>query len=329
MSGHLGTDEKQTRLKKPSGSPRRTATLPLAAALLLAVVLISAACGAANPGDGSGSTSTTGTDGAISHPTGANEIVLQVTHGGGFVPVEYNLTMVPQFSLYGDGRVIVSGPVIAIYPPPALPNLQTTVISEESVQAILSAAREAGLFDPTVDYGQPGITDVGTTTIVINADGTTYRSDIYALGMESGAGGLTLEQQQARAAIDELRNKLIDLSAFETGELTWTPYEYSALAVYSQAVDPGATTDPTDIQPNQPPVAAGGSEHSRRAGAARWIQAVRRLRPRPGHAQASCAAGDHYHSLEERGPGIPPVLQASAPRRDGLAAPAARGAKAA
>jgi len=251
MSGHLGTDEKQTRLKKPSGSPWRMATLPLAAALLLAVVLISAACGAANPGDGGGSTSTTDAGGSIAHPTGANEIVLQVTHGGGFVPVEYNLTMVPQFSLYGDGRVIVSGPVIEIYPPPALPNLQTTVISEESVQAILSAAREAGLFDPTFDYGQPGITDVGTTTIVINADGTTYRSDIYALGMESGAGGLTLEQQQARAAIDELRNKLIDLSAFETGELTWTPYEYSALAVYSQAVDPGATTDPTDVQPNE------------------------------------------------------------------------------
>lgn len=250
MAGHLSTDESRTRPERPTGKRRRSAALLLASAFLVATALMFAACGAGEP-SGNDDTSTTGTDGSIAHPTGANEIVLQVTHGGGFVPVEYNLTMVPQFSLYGDGRVIVSGPVIEIYPPPALPNLQTTVISEESVQAILSAAREAGLFDPTFDYGQPAITDVGTTTIVINADGTTYRSDIYALGMESGAGGLTLDQQQARAAIDELRNKLMDLSAFETGELTWTPYEYSALAVYSQAVDSGATTDPTDVQPNQ------------------------------------------------------------------------------
>ena len=97
------------------------------------------------------------------------EIVLQVTSGGGFVPIEYNLTLVPQFSLYGDGTVIVTGPVIAIYPGPALPNLQTARVSEETVQAILSAAREAGLFANDVDYGRPQITDVPTTIIAISA----------------------------------------------------------------------------------------------------------------------------------------------------------------
>jgi hypothetical protein len=223
----------------------------MAAVSLVAIVLTVAACGGTEPGGEGGSTSSTGPGGSIAHPTGANEVVLQVTVGGGFVPVEYNLTLVPQFSLYGDGTVIVAGPVPAIYPGPALPNLQTTVISEEAMQAILSAAKEAGLFDPTVDYGQPGITDVATTTIVINADGTTYRSDIYALGMESGAGGLTLEQQQARAAVNDFVGKLVVLEAFETEELVWKPYEYAALAVYSQPVDPALTTDATDIQPNE------------------------------------------------------------------------------
>jgi hypothetical protein len=223
----------------------------VAAASLVAIVLAVAACGGTEPGGEGSSTSSTGPGGSIAHPTEANEVVLQVTAGGGFVPVEYNLTLVPQFSLYGDGTVIVAGPVPAIYPGPALPNLQTTVISEEAMQAILSAAKEAGLFDPTVDYGQPGITDVATTTIVINADGTTYRSDIYALGMESGAGGLTLEQQQARAAVNDLVGKLMGLEAFESGELVWKPYEYAALAVYSQPVDPALTTDANDIQPNE------------------------------------------------------------------------------
>ena len=31
--------------------------------------------------------------------------------GGGFVPIEYNYTMVPEFTLYGDGRIIVTGPI--------------------------------------------------------------------------------------------------------------------------------------------------------------------------------------------------------------------------
>ena len=54
-----------------------------------------------------GSSSTTLPAGAISHPTGADEVVLRVSTGGGFVPIEYNYTMVPEFTLYGDGRIIV------------------------------------------------------------------------------------------------------------------------------------------------------------------------------------------------------------------------------
>jgi hypothetical protein len=227
---------------------RRGFLLLVAGSSLLAAAFLFASCG--DGGAGGGTASTNGAGGSFSHPTGAREIVLQVTQGGGFVPVEYNLTLVPAFSLYGDGRVIVSGPVPEIYPGPALPNLQTAAISEDSIQAILSAAREAGLFDPTFDYGRPTITDVATTSIVINADGTTYPSDIYALGMEAGASGLTLEQQQARAAVGEFLGNLMDLGAFEAGEIVWKPYEYTAVAVFSQPADPANTVDPSDVQPN-------------------------------------------------------------------------------
>jgi hypothetical protein len=230
----------------------RVAALLLAAASLVVIVFALTACGSGNgPGGDGDNTTTTGANGSILHPTGKNELVLQVTTGGGFVPIEYNLTLVPQFSLYGDGTVIVTGPVIEIYPGPALPNLQTTTIPEEAVQEMLLAAREAGLFDPTFDYGQPGITDVGTTSFVINADGTTYRSDIYALGMEAGTSGLSLEQQQARAVLNDLLGKLVDLTSFDSGEIIWMPYVYSALAVYSEAVDPTPSTDTTDIMPGR------------------------------------------------------------------------------
>ncbi|MFH0916042.1 MAG: hypothetical protein V1912_06290 [bacterium] len=230
----------------------RTTAIFAAATAFFALAVALGACGTgAGPDDDGGGTATTAPGGSLVHPTGENEVVLRISEGGGFVPVEYNYTMVPEFSLYGDGRVIVSGPVIAIYPGPALPNLQTAIIPEEAVQAILSAVREAGLFDPTFEYGQPSITDVPTATFTVNAGGAGYRSDVYALGMEAGTNGLSLEQQQARAALNDLRGRLIDLTDFVSGEITWTQYEYSALAVYSQAVDPGAMTDPTDVQPGR------------------------------------------------------------------------------
>ena len=50
---------------------------------------------------------------------------------------------------------------------------------------------------------------------------------------------------------DREHGKPADLITFVSGEVVWSPYEYSALAVYSRAVDPGATPDPTDIQPGR------------------------------------------------------------------------------
>ena len=205
----------------------------LAAAALLTIVLALAACGAGDPG-------------RDAHPTGEDEVVLRMTTGGGLVPIEYDFSLVPEFSLYGGGRVVVPGPVDAIYPGAALPNLQTVVVPEESLQSILSAAREAGLFDPSFDYGLPTVADGPTTTIVIDAGGSIHRSEIYALTIE-GAGGLSLEQQQARAAVNDARSKLIDLAAFVSGPIAWEQYQFSGLAVYTQAVDAG---DPPDVQPN-------------------------------------------------------------------------------
>jgi hypothetical protein len=225
---------------------------PFAVTLVVAALTLGA-FGIAGCGEAGGPTGTTAgpSDGAIVHPSGANEVVLQVSSGGGFVPVSWTLTHVPEFTLYGDGTVIVTGPVYAIYPGPALPNLQTTRVSEETTQAILSAAREAGLFASNVDYGQPGITDMPVTAITVNAEGTTYLSSIYALGMEEGAGGLSLEQQQARAAVSDLAGRLMDLTAFHTGELEWSAYDYSSLAVFSVPVDPNIEPNPDDVQPNR------------------------------------------------------------------------------
>jgi hypothetical protein len=236
---------------------RRSGRLVKIAALVALLgtlgALVVAGCGESggSGGSGGGTDTTVRTGDSVVHPTGAEDLILQVFAHDGFVTPSYRLTQLPGFSLYGDGTVIVTGPIPEIYPGSAMPNLQTTKISEDAIQAILSAAREAGLFTNDVDYGAPGITDMPVTSIVINANKTTYRSDIYALGMESGAGGLTMDQQQARAAIGDLDGKLGDLTSFQSGEIKWTPYQYSTLAVFSRAIDPSTVTDSTDVQPNR------------------------------------------------------------------------------
>jgi hypothetical protein len=155
----------------------RTRTLPIA---LLTVVLFAGACGRFNDDDGPGS-------GGIDHPTGADQLVLRIAQGGGFVPIEYNLRSIAGISIFGDGRMIVEGPMIEIYPGPALPNLQVTRLTEDAVQAILQEARTAGLLGQDATYDYPCVTDLPTTTFTVVAEGRTHTVSAYALGFTEGA----------------------------------------------------------------------------------------------------------------------------------------------
>lgn len=59
-----------------------------------------------------------------------------------------------------------------------------------------------------------------------------------------------MEQQQARATVLEFTNKLYDLTAFQSGEITWVAYEFAALAIFGQPFDLSTAPDPAEVQPN-------------------------------------------------------------------------------
>jgi hypothetical protein len=106
-----------------------------------------------------GATSSPGSSagpGAIAHPTGADDLVLRMEIGGGLVAPGWILSQLPLVSVYGDGRVITQGPQIEIYPGPALPNLLVSRVSEDGLQQILAAARDAGLVGPDASYRTRG-----------------------------------------------------------------------------------------------------------------------------------------------------------------------------
>jgi len=188
---------------------------------VLAVVILGA-CGGdedtgpvvQRPGDGDG----------IEHPPGADDLVLQVHTAGGLAAPP--LAAIPELNVYGDRRAIVLGPTTLEFPGPALPNLQQGFLNDEELQEVLRAATAAGLLeDEAPDYGDPGVTDMPTTRVTINAGGVERTVSAYALAYEDGDDDLAPDQREARA-------RLRELVAVVDGDVATESYEADAVAVF-------------------------------------------------------------------------------------------------
>ena len=80
---------------------RSSFVLPLAALLAVGLAFGVVACGTPS--------SKVSPGGSFSHPTGAADVVLRVSMGGGMHLPEYDWVHVPEFTLFGDGRIILGG----------------------------------------------------------------------------------------------------------------------------------------------------------------------------------------------------------------------------
>ena len=141
----------------------------------------------------------------------AEGLVLQVAQKGGFVTPEMLAARLPMVSVHADGRVISTGPVPAIYPGPAWPNMQVQQADPSAVRSLVDAALAAGVAEDT-DLGSPPVADATTTRFTVTtAEGTAVR-EVYALYEGEGVGtGLSADQQQARQELAELAARLTDL----------------------------------------------------------------------------------------------------------------------
>ncbi len=175
---------------------------------ILAALVGLTACGTNRVSTGGGTSAT--------YSTAPTSLVVRVELTGGFVPVETIFTNLPVVSVYGDGSVITTGPQIAIYPGPVVPNLQVRKLDAVGMEKVLTAAQEAGLLTAPIDYGQPPVADVPNTVVTINANDTSYTQSANALGMETDVGGTGLTQAQinARADLSAFVTALGDLETF-------------------------------------------------------------------------------------------------------------------
>ena len=216
----------------------------------LALTLLLGACAATAGGDPS-------TDpGDPSPPADEATVVLQVVEVGGYTTPALLAARLPTVTVYADGRLLTEGPVAAIWPAPALPNLQQYLLDDGGVRDLVDRAVAAGVTEDG-DLGEPPVADVTTTRFVVRTGGTTVTREVYALGMGSRLGpgeelgaaeeyGLTAEQLAARERLmtflDELRDPAAALGAERvTGP---EPYRPDALA--------GLVTPYVEVEPAQP-----------------------------------------------------------------------------
>ncbi|SFO89480.1 hypothetical protein SAMN05660464_1438 [Geodermatophilus dictyosporus] len=208
---------------------RSTRPGPVVTAVLLLV--LTAACATS-----SGSGGTAPSPGPAPLPAG---LVLEVAQTGGFTTPEALATRLPVVTVHGDGRVFTQGPQIAIWPAPALPNVQVQQVGTETVRDLVEQAVAAGVTDDG-DLGEPPLADATTTRFTLVTDEGTAVREVYALA-ETPDDTVTPEQAEARGRLRDLVDALTGLPA------TAEPYVPQTVAA---VVRPYTGGDPELPQPD-------------------------------------------------------------------------------
>jgi hypothetical protein len=210
------------RCERPRGSRRGVRPAASRAALVVLVAVGAAACGSTSkPTRGSSSTTT---------PVrfAPNAVIVQVANAGGFVGPIGRVRQIASVTVLGDGSVITPAVVAAIYPGSAIVPLNEGQISTAQIGKLLADAGHLGLLAGPLDFGRPGVSDMGTTTVRIG-DGTriVVVQSAYALDFTTADGNLTGPQRAARSA---LQTFIKEVEALPRGRRTFTP---SAVAVFT------------------------------------------------------------------------------------------------
>jgi hypothetical protein len=213
---------------------------------MLAIGLLVAACTTA------GATGSTAPDastllatppaGGYDVATGADQLVLRIESGGGLVPISFILTHTPALALYGDGRIVVEGPVDSIFPTPLLPNLRQMQVTPAEIQKILAAADAAGLLGPNASFDATDIMDAGTTTFTTTVAGKTHTISAYALGYQGVIAEGSVEAVRTR--LSSFEAQMMDLGAFLGRDVASVTYDANEMRVFSSVYDSSQAASP-------------------------------------------------------------------------------------
>jgi hypothetical protein len=183
---------------------------------------------------------------AASGPLPADQVIFMVSSGGGLVPPVIYALESPSLVIYGDGRILsmvrtdnAGGAVPARY--------QITRTDPSAVAAFVSAVEERGIVNPAIDFGQPAVTDMDATTVLVHGEKAPTNVSVYAFH-DQFDNGLTADQQRARGALREVIEQASDLVSSGAG----TPYTPDRVVVYDVGLGYG-DKPATTVWPGPPP----------------------------------------------------------------------------
>ena len=213
------------QLAPPLRSRRRGVAVLGAAALLLL-----AACaprdGSAGGGPAGPAAGTPATADPSAPAAAPDAVVLQVALIGGYTSVEELHGRLPEVTVYGDGRVFTQGPVAAVHPPSAWPDVQVTRLDPGRLPELVDRALAAGVGEQS-GLGPTGVVDAPSTRFTVQTDGGPVVREVDALQEGLTSPMLTDRQRSARTGLAALAGELTDLAGVPEG---WTPGAVAVLA---------------------------------------------------------------------------------------------------
>ena len=177
------------------------------------------------------------------------DVILEVSDEGGFVPVEFNLTRVPRFTVFADGTVVMPGDQQFAFPGPALRPLVESELDDTTLTDLLTFVDDLGLdeIDSVSLNNAPNVADASTTVVRYFDGGGEHRISIYALGFDPAGDG--------RSAIVA---SMIDMLETAKAEGTVRPYAADRLVAFAagtEGLDPqqlrNAGAWPLGVTPNE------------------------------------------------------------------------------
>ena len=182
---------------------------------VLSVAVIAAACGSAgsaSPPASNPASAPPTSGGAVDHPTGATDVVLQLEEGGGFVPIDFLAGQAPVFTLFGDGRVVFQ-PTVTSFPEPGPDGVirnvpwRTAQLDVGQIEELLTfALGQGGLGAARDNYGNDMVADASTSIFKVNAGGVNKTVSVYALGIEDANATDLVPRRAFRSLADRLRD---------------------------------------------------------------------------------------------------------------------------
>lgn len=190
----------------------------------------------------------------ITHPTGATDVVLRVTYGGGLPPPAYMPDELPAITLYGNGRVLTIDPTTTS---DLMPGLLETQLTEDQVQEILHDAETACLTTSEARLDLPGVYDVGGASIRVDTGGSSRTTFAMGLGWDQMDATVPEAQTAHRDALLGVVNSLQSVVEDAGGG----PVAAQRLGVFFQEADgPESQSDwPTATWPLSEPLADFGT----------------------------------------------------------------------